>query len=144
MKNKQNLTSQTIGEIGKSRLFSPHWTFMRNQTLVTRDAMNACVNTKPCFVFSQQEPGANSTEIMNGINHVRPGNGFQPNFQMFVKIDVNGDKEHALFTYLKVCQKLNTALFINRPSLSPLYHLTLSTINIHRIYKQICQQKMQK
>lgn len=64
---------------------------------------NECVNTKPCFVFSQQEPGANSTEIMNGINHVRPGNGFQPNFQMFVKIDVNGDKEHALFTYLKVC-----------------------------------------
>lgn len=48
-----------------------------------------------------QEPGANSTEIWNGIKHVRPGFGFQPDFQMFSKIDVNGDTEHPLYTYLK-------------------------------------------
>ncbi|XP_054288906.1 epididymal secretory glutathione peroxidase-like [Macrosteles quadrilineatus] len=56
----------------------------------------------PCNQFGLQEPGANATEIMNGINHVRPGNNFQPNFQMFAKIDVNGENEHPLFTYLKL------------------------------------------
>ncbi|PSN43659.1 hypothetical protein C0J52_11984 [Blattella germanica] len=49
----------------------------------------------------KQEPGANGTEIFNGIQHVRPGNNFVPNFQLFKKIDVNGEKEHPLFTFLK-------------------------------------------
>nr|CAD7596114.1 unnamed protein product [Timema genevievae] len=49
----------------------------------------------------RQEPGANASEISNGIRHVRPGNGFNPNFLLFKKIDVNGEKEQPLFTYLK-------------------------------------------
>ncbi|RZF35043.1 hypothetical protein LSTR_LSTR009635 [Laodelphax striatellus] len=49
----------------------------------------------------KQEPGANATEIWNGITMVRPGNGFVPNFQLFSKIDTNGHKEHPLFTFLK-------------------------------------------
>nr|CAD7416214.1 unnamed protein product [Timema poppensis] len=48
-----------------------------------------------------QEPGANASEISNGIRHVRPGNGFTPNFLLFKKIHVNGDQEQPLFTYLK-------------------------------------------
>lgn len=55
----------------------------------------------PCNVFNKQEPGANGTEILNGVKYVRPGGGFEPNFQLFEKIDVNGDKEHQLYTYLK-------------------------------------------
>lgn len=55
----------------------------------------------PCNQFGLQEPGANATEIWNGIKYVRPGNGFEPNFQLFSKLDVNGDNEHPLFTYLK-------------------------------------------
>ncbi|GFO38848.1 glutathione peroxidase [Plakobranchus ocellatus] len=55
----------------------------------------------PCNLFLKQEPGANGTEILNGVKYVRPGNGFVPNFQLFEKIDVNGDKEHQLYTYLK-------------------------------------------
>lgn len=55
----------------------------------------------PCNQFGLQEPGANATEILNGIAYVRPGGGFQPNFQMFAKTDVNGDDEHPLFTFLK-------------------------------------------
>ena len=35
---------------------------------------------------------------------MRPGNGFVANFQMFAKIEVNGENEHALYTYLKVRQ----------------------------------------
>ncbi|GAB6028264.1 hypothetical protein CHUAL_002445 [Chamberlinius hualienensis] len=38
---------------------------------------------------------------MNGIEHVRPGNGFLPNFQLFKKADVNGKNEQPLYTYLK-------------------------------------------
>ncbi|KAK7789790.1 hypothetical protein R5R35_012339 [Gryllus longicercus] len=55
----------------------------------------------PCNQFELQEPGNNASEILNGIKYVRPGNGFEPNFQMFSKIDVNGEKELPLFTYLK-------------------------------------------
>jgi len=55
----------------------------------------------PCNNFGKQEPGANGTEIMNGIRHVRPGGGFEPNFLIFKKIEVNGEKEHPLYTYLK-------------------------------------------
>lgn len=34
--------------------------------------------------------------------HVRPGNGFVPNFLLFEKGDVNGRDEQAVFTFLKV------------------------------------------
>lgn len=55
----------------------------------------------PCNQFELQEPGNNASEILNGVKHVRPGNGFIPHFQMAKKIDINGDKEHPLYTYLK-------------------------------------------
>ncbi|CAL1287274.1 unnamed protein product [Larinioides sclopetarius] len=38
---------------------------------------------------------------MNGIRYVRPGNGFLPNFPLFKKIDVNGETEHPLYTFIK-------------------------------------------
>ena len=49
----------------------------------------------------QQEPGTEE-EILNGVKNVRPGGGFVPNFQLFAKIEVNGENEHPLYTYLKV------------------------------------------
>ncbi|XP_023714940.1 glutathione peroxidase 6 [Cryptotermes secundus] len=55
----------------------------------------------PCNQFGLQEPGANATEIFNGIQYVRPGNGFVPNFKLFKKIEVNGDNEEPLYTFLK-------------------------------------------
>ncbi|KAL0278980.1 UNVERIFIED_CONTAM: hypothetical protein PYX00_000639 [Menopon gallinae] len=33
--------------------------------------------------------------------HVRPGNGFVPNFLLFKKTNVNGKNEEPLYTYLK-------------------------------------------
>jgi len=54
----------------------------------------------PCNNFHYQEPGKES-EILNGVKHVRPGNGFVPNFQLFKKLEVNGKNEHPLYTYLK-------------------------------------------
>ncbi|XP_025714323.1 glutathione peroxidase 6 isoform X1 [Callorhinus ursinus] len=54
----------------------------------------------PCNQFGKQEPGKNS-EILSGLKYVRPGGGFVPNFQLFEKGDVNGEKEQKVFTFLK-------------------------------------------
>jgi glutathione peroxidase len=55
----------------------------------------------PCNQFGLQEPGDNGTEILNSLKYVRPGGGFEPNFQLTEKIDVNGPSEHPLYTFLK-------------------------------------------
>lgn len=59
----------------------------------------------PTNQFGLQEPGANS-EIMNQLTYVRPGNGFVPNYELSVKIEVNGARPHPLFTFMKVWQHL--------------------------------------
>jgi len=43
----------------------------------------------------------NNGEILNTLKHVRPGGGYEPNFQMFEKLDINGDTEDPVFTFLK-------------------------------------------
>jgi len=55
----------------------------------------------PCNQFGMQEQGKNGTEILNTLKYVRPGGGFEPNFTMLEKTEVNGENEHPLFTYLK-------------------------------------------
>jgi len=55
--------------------------------------------------FVQQEPGANGTEILNSLKYVRPGHGFEPNFELTLKVDVNGPIEHPLYTFLKVTRQ---------------------------------------
>ena len=40
-------------------------------------------------------------EILNTLAHVRPGGGYQPNFPMMGKIDVNGENAHPLFQFLR-------------------------------------------
>lgn len=54
----------------------------------------------PCNQFGKQEPGTKE-EILPGLMHVRPGNGFSPNFHLFEKGDVNGRREQRVFTFLK-------------------------------------------
>uniref|UniRef100_A0A8D1F0X3 Glutathione peroxidase n=1 Tax=Sus scrofa TaxID=9823 RepID=A0A8D1F0X3_PIG len=54
----------------------------------------------PCNQFGKQEPGDNS-EILSTLRYVRPGGGFIPNFQLFEKGDVNGEKEQKFYTFLK-------------------------------------------
>ena len=39
-----------------------------------------------------QEPGANASEIFAVLKHVRPGDDFVPNFEMFAKSDVSTDR----------------------------------------------------
>lgn len=47
-----------------------------------------------------QENGTNE-EILNCLKHVRPGGGFEPNFTLFQKCQVNGQDTHPVFAYLK-------------------------------------------
>lgn len=54
----------------------------------------------PCNQFGHQENDKNE-EILNSLKYVRPGNGFEPHFQLLQKIDVNGKDAHPLFVFLK-------------------------------------------
>lgn len=54
----------------------------------------------PSNQFGKQEPG-DKHEILPALKHVRPGNGFVPNFLLFEKGDVNGQNEQEVFTFLK-------------------------------------------
>ena len=65
----------------------------------------------PCNNFGLQEPGRNE-ELLNGYRYVRPGGGFVPKFSITQKVDVNGNKEHPLFTFLKVGRPLSLSLMV--------------------------------
>ncbi|CAI2357588.1 unnamed protein product [Caenorhabditis sp. 36 PRJEB53466] len=56
----------------------------------------------PCNQFYLQEPAENH-EILNGVTHVRPGNGWTPHRELHIygKIDVNGDNHHPLYEFVK-------------------------------------------
>ncbi|XP_045860741.1 epididymal secretory glutathione peroxidase-like [Meles meles] len=80
----------------------------------------------PCNQFGKQEPG-DSSEILPGLKHVRPGRGYIPNFQLFEKGDVNGEKEQKVFTFLK--------LSCPHPSevLGSLRHISWDPVKVHDI-----------
>ncbi|XP_041361949.1 glutathione peroxidase 2-like [Gigantopelta aegis] len=80
----------------------PLYTYLKHfLNALNRDYKNFSVIGVPCNQFGLQEPGKNSTEILNHLKYVRPGQGFQPNFPLLKKLDVNGENEHPLYTYLK-------------------------------------------
>lgn len=54
----------------------------------------------PCNQFGHQE-NAKGQEILDTLKHVRPGNGFEPKFPIFEKVDVNGANSHPLFVFLR-------------------------------------------
>nr|WJJ62492.1 glutathione peroxidase [Mimachlamys nobilis] len=55
----------------------------------------------PCNQFAFQEPAANKTELLNGLQYVRPGSGYIPLFDLMAKVEVNGPNEDNFYTYLK-------------------------------------------
>ncbi|MBN3302721.1 GPX3 peroxidase, partial [Amia calva] len=54
----------------------------------------------PCNQFGLQDPEENH-ETLNVLKYVRPGGGFIPKFEVFGKVEVNGQYEDALFTFVK-------------------------------------------
>lgn len=68
----------------------------------TKDSCGLRIIGFPCNQFGFQEPAANKYELINGLKYVRPGHGFEPNFLLMEKRDVNGEKEDEIYTFLKV------------------------------------------
>lgn len=66
----------------------------------------------PASNFNLQEPGTND-ELLDGIRHVRPGEGYIPHEQthFFSKSDVNGDNENDIYKILKVSELLSSILY---------------------------------
>lgn len=54
----------------------------------------------PSNQFGHQENATNE-EILKSLKYVRPGNGYEPNFPVFEKCEVNGENAHPLFKLLK-------------------------------------------
>lgn len=54
----------------------------------------------PCNQFGHQE-NSNEAEILNLLKYVRPGDGFEPEIELFSKVEVNGANTHPLFQFLK-------------------------------------------
>jgi len=54
----------------------------------------------PCNQFGHQ-CNESAAEMLNMLEHVRPGNGFKFSGKLFKKVKVNGRNEHPLFTFLK-------------------------------------------
>jgi len=61
---------------------------------------NVTVLAFPTNQFGLQEPGKNH-EILNVLKYVRPGRGYEPNFPIFEKMEVNGEGEHPVFAFMK-------------------------------------------
>ncbi|KAI1728620.1 glutathione peroxidase domain-containing protein [Ditylenchus destructor] len=64
----------------------------------------------PCNQFYLQEPAENH-EILETIQHVRPGKNFRPhnNLSIFGKLEVNGAGHHSLYEFLKnVCPPIRS------------------------------------
>ncbi|KAG2457720.1 GPX2 peroxidase, partial [Polypterus senegalus] len=53
------------------------------------------------MVLSKYLENCENNEILNSLKYVRPGNGYEPQFTMFEKCDVNGKNTHPVFAYLK-------------------------------------------
>jgi len=56
----------------------------------------------PCNQFHLQEPARND-EILHGLKYVRPGGGWEPHKDVHIygKVEVNGEKQHDMWTFLK-------------------------------------------
>jgi len=64
----------------------------------------------PSNQFGHQEPGKEH-EILNCLEYVRPGKGYKPQFDMFSKVDVNGEKTIGLYRWLRdMCPRPTTRI----------------------------------
>lgn len=54
----------------------------------------------PCNQFGHQT-NEDESEFLNTLKYVRPGNGFEPKFEVFGKVHVNGAAAHPLFKWMR-------------------------------------------
>jgi glutathione peroxidase len=53
-----------------------------------------------CNQFGHQS-NENDDETLNALKYVRPGNGFEPKFEVMAKVHVNGANSHPLFKWMR-------------------------------------------
>lgn len=71
------------------------------QPLNDLKALGVQVLGAPTNQFGYQEPAETAAELRATLKHVRPGSGFEPNFPLLEKQDINGKNEAPLFSWLK-------------------------------------------
>ena len=64
---------------------------------------------------------------MNCLKYVRPGGGFEPNFELTEKVEINGQGEHPLYTFLKAYCPSPTQYFAPKENL---YYQNLKSSDI--------------
>jgi len=63
----------------------------------------------PCNQFGLDEPARSPVELRNALKYVRPGLGQDTPIMLGAKIDVNGEDEHPIYTFLKrSCPQVRT------------------------------------
>merc|ERR1712192_26340 len=70
--------------------------FVQMNELCAKFPESLAVLCFPCNQFGDQENCQNA-EILNALQHVRPGRGFVPLATMFQKVAVNGSEENPIF-----------------------------------------------
>lgn len=73
--------------------------------MLLTDSMLTCCYLLYCITYfailvAQQE-NCKDDEILRSLKYIRPGNGFEPKFQLLEKLEVNGANAHPLFVLLK-------------------------------------------
>lgn len=64
--------------------------------------LSICVPQDLTWCFDQpMQENCKNEEILMSLKYVRPGNGFEPKFQLLEKVDVNGKDAHPLFLFLR-------------------------------------------
>jgi len=71
----------------------------------------------PCGQFANQEPGVGQ-EIPNSVRYVRPGNDFITKVHLMNKIDVNGQNQDSIYTWLKSACPAPSINFVDGPDIS--------------------------
>ncbi|RWS10859.1 glutathione peroxidase-like protein, partial [Dinothrombium tinctorium] len=58
------------------------------------------------------EPSIEGTEIIKILKFIRPGNGYEPNFKLTQKTEINGETAHPVYKFLKrSCPATRTSFF---------------------------------
>jgi len=70
------------------------------QTIAEESASDVAVVGVFCNQFGHQTNEDND-EILNTLEHVRPGNGFKFSGDLFAKVNVNGSAAHPLFEWMR-------------------------------------------
>ena len=77
-------------------------------------------------------------EVLDVLKYVRPGNGYEPKFPMFSKMDVNGTGESEIFTFLKAALPYPSGEYLSRSPSAFLYPI-VELVSVVESARRDCQ-----